>query len=106
MWDGNWEVFDAVAEALGLPPVNLFTELHSGKTLQEVADAHGVDMSEIESAIQTTRQAEQQARIQQAVTDGTLTQEQADWMLQGMSLGMGPAGHGPGRGQAGPPSSK
>jgi hypothetical protein len=103
MWGGHWEVFDSVAEALGLAPLNLFTELHSGKTLEEVASAHGVEMATVEAAIQNAREEERQARIQQAVADGTLTQEQADWMLQGMRLGMG-GGRAPG-GRLGGPST-
>jgi hypothetical protein len=34
---GGWAVFDAAAKALGLTPEQLFTELHSGKTLSDVA---------------------------------------------------------------------
>ncbi|MCS7283552.1 MAG: hypothetical protein NZ769_09470, partial [Anaerolineae bacterium] len=38
-WGGSdfWKEFDAVAEALGLTPEDLFSQLRSGKTLEEIA---------------------------------------------------------------------
>jgi hypothetical protein len=95
----SWATFDAVAEALGLTPVELFTELHSGKTLDEIATAKGVDLQKVQDAAKAAQIAEQKAAIEQAVKDGTLSQEQADWMLQGIKQGwmpMGRGGHGHG----------
>jgi hypothetical protein len=74
----GWTMFDAAAEALGLTPEELFTELHSGKSLAEVAEAQGVDMETLQDAMQAARVE----AIQQAVEDGTLTQEQAERMLE------------------------
>ena len=74
----TWVLFDAAAEALDLSPVDLFTELHSGKSLADVAEEQGVDMQVIQEA-QTNAQIE---AIQAAVEDGTLTQEDADRMLE------------------------
>ena len=109
----SWAEFDAVAEALGLTPMELFTELHSGKTLDDIATAKGVDVQKVQDAANAARLAEQKAAIEQAVKDGTITQEQADWMLQGIAQGwmpMGRGGHGRGMGGRGffggtPPSS-
>ena len=39
-------------------------------------------------------QAAMKAQIEQAVKDGKLTQEQADWLLQGVEKGYMPYGHG------------
>lgn len=74
----RWTMFDAVAEALGLTPEGLFAELHAGKSLSEVAEAQGVDTETLSDAMQAARVE----AIQQAVEDGTLTQEQADRMLE------------------------
>lgn len=75
----GWTMFDAAAEALGLTPEGLFAELHAGKSLAEVAEAQGVDTETLQDAMQAARVEV----IQQAVEDGTLTQEQADRLLNG-----------------------
>ena len=74
----RWTMFDTMADALGLTPEGLFTELHAGKSLSEVAEAKGVDMEALRDAMQAARIE----AIQQAVEDGTLTQEQADRLLE------------------------
>ena len=82
-----WAVFDAAAEALGLTPEQLFSELRSGKTLEEIAEARGVDIQEVYDAMQAARVQEMKEAIQQAVQDGRITQEQADWLLEGLEKG-------------------
>ncbi len=93
-----WAVFDAAAEALGLTPEQLFSELRSGKTLEEIAEARGVDIQEVYDAMQAARVQEMKEAIQQAVQDGRITQEQADWLLEGLEKGYFPMGRGFGRG--------
>ncbi len=96
MWECNgWKVFDEAAGALGLTPDQLFTELHGGKSLAEVAEAQGVKLDTVQQAMTAARAEARQAAIQQAVESGKLTQAQADWLLQGLALGFGPAGRGP-----------
>lgn len=73
----RWTMFDAAAEALGLTPEGLFSELHAGQSLSEVAEAQGVDTETLQEAMKAARVE----AIQRAVEDGTLTQEQADRML-------------------------
>ena len=95
LWGGGWSVFDAAAEALGLTPEGLFGELHGGKTLADVA---GDDLEVVQEAVQAARTEHTKEAIAQAVEDGRLTQEQADWMLegqeQGFMRGRGGFGHG------------
>jgi len=99
----SWASFDAMAEALGLTPVELFTELHSGKTVEEIATAKGIDLQKVQDAANAARVAERKAEIEQAVQDGKITQEQADWMLKGIEQGWMPMGRGGhGRGMGGP----
>lgn len=104
---GSWDNFDAMAKALNLTPTQLFEELHSGKTLEEIAVAQGVDLAKVQEAANAARLQAMKDAIAQAVTDGKMTQEQADWLLQGLEKGyMGKGrgfefgfGHGPmGRG--------
>jgi hypothetical protein len=65
----------------------LSAALESGKTLQELADEAGVDMQEIFDAMSAVREASMRERIAQAVEDGTMTQEKADWLLEGLDKG-------------------
>jgi hypothetical protein len=98
---GSWSQFDAMAEALGLTPVELFTELHEGNSLEEIAEAQGVDLESVKEAMNTARAEAVRENIQQAVEDGYLTQEQADWMMEGIDKGFTPMRGGFDRGLRG-----
>jgi hypothetical protein len=95
---GDWTMFDTAAEALGLTPVELFTELHAGKTLEEIAEAKGVDIETVYDAMDAVRAEAQKQAIEQAVEDGKISQEHADWMLEGLEKGFFPGGRGFGHG--------
>jgi hypothetical protein len=96
---GQWTMFDTAAEALGLTPEELFAELHAGKTLEEVAEAQGVEMEAVHDALQAARGEAMRQAIEQAVEDGKMSQEQADWMLEGLEQGFAPMGMGRGFGR-------
>ncbi|NIN65514.1 MAG: hypothetical protein GTO63_12630 [Anaerolineae bacterium] len=100
-WGGGmWTVFDAAADALGLTPQGLFTELHdAGKSLTEVAEEQGIDTEVLQDAMHAARAEAMQQRIQQAVEDGNLSQEQAGWLLEGLEQGFFPGGQGFGMGR-------
>jgi hypothetical protein len=87
---------DAAAEVLGMTTDELTTALQSGKTLEQLAEDAGVDIQDVQDAIQAARVEEMRDRIQQAVDDGTITQENADWLLEGLDKGFigGPGGFG------------
>lgn len=91
----------AIAGALGISVDELEAMKAEGKRLPQIAEELGVEMSAVEDALQT---AFTQA-VQQAVEDGTLTQEQADWLLQHKGNrrpgGEGKPGHGRFGGQPG-----
>ena len=97
---------EAAAKVLGMTTDEVSTALQSGKTLQNLADEAGVKIEDVQSAIQAAHATELRERIAQAVTDGTITQENADWLLEGLDKGFigvpgafgfgGP--HGPGDG--------
>jgi hypothetical protein len=61
--------------------------LEGGQTLQEVAEAAGVDMQQVLDAMQSAREASMRDRIKQGLADGTLTQDHADWLLEGLEKG-------------------
>ena len=92
---------DAVANVLNMNTDDLSAALEGGQTLQDLADEAGVDMQEIFDAMSAVREASMRERIAQAVDDGTLSQEKADWLLEGLDKGFldGPGfGFGPGFG--------
>ena len=94
---------EAAAKVLGLTTDELNIALQSGKTLEQLAEEAGVDLQEVQDAIQAAHETELRARIEQAVSDGTMTQEKADWLLEGLDKGFldGP-GFGFGFGPHGP----
>ena len=81
------EELQVAADALNMTTDELITALRSGKTLEEIATEAGVDIQDVQDAIQEARTTEFRDRIQQAVTDGTITQEHADWLLEGLEKG-------------------
>lgn len=93
----------AAAEALDMTTDELINALRSGKTLEEIANEAGVELQDVQDAIQAAHEEELRARIEQAVADGTMTQEKADWLLEGLEKGFldGP-GFGFGFGPHGP----
>ena len=72
---------ETVSELLGLTPEELCELRQEGKSLAEIAAEQGVTVDELVAAIM----AEKTAAVQARVDDGTLTQEQADLMIQQMA---------------------
>lgn len=96
------QVWASLAETLNLTPDELSTQLASGQTLVQIAEAQGVSQEQLTTALQAARTTS----LQQAVTDGVLTQAQADQMSAFMSttgttmfthMGAMGGGFGPGR---------
>ena len=103
---GEWTMFDTAADVLGLTAEELFAELHGGATLEDVAEAQSVDVEEVQEAMQAAQAEAQREAIEQAVEDGDVSQEEADWLLEGLEKGYTsrPRGQGlrGGRGRGGP----
>ena len=99
---GSWTMFDTTAEALGLTPNEFFAESHdAGKRLTEIAEEQGVDIETVYYAMQAAQADAMRESIQQRVEDGSLSQEQANWMLEGLEQGFFPGGRGFGHGFGG-----
>ena len=106
---------EAAANVLGMTADEVKSALQDGKTLQDLAPEAGVDIEEVHAAIQAVHETAMRERIAQAVEDGTMTQEKADWLLEGLDKGFlgkpgsfgpgfgGPKGHGFGNGSKGQP---
>ena len=68
---------DAAAKYLGVTEAQLRTELQNGKTLADVAKAHGKTVDGLVNALV----ADAQTKLDAAVKAGSLTQAQANEML-------------------------
>ena len=80
----------AMADALGMTVEELDAAHAEGKTLWEIAEEQGVDLADVRDTLKTAGQE----LLDQAVADGTLTQEQADTIREHMEdmPGRGPWG--------------
>ncbi len=77
----------AAAKALGLTADELELQLWGGRSLADLAERAGVELADVQAAIQQARLDALRTRLQQAVDDERITQEQADWLLVGAENG-------------------
>jgi hypothetical protein len=77
----------AAADALGITTDELQTQLRAGESLSDQAETAGVDVADVLAAVDAACVQAQRDAIEQAVTDGTLTREKADWLLEGLDQG-------------------
>ena len=86
-----------LADALGMSASDFEAARDSGQTLFQIAQDQGVDLEAISQAMADGRQA----MIDQALSDGVITQSQAEWLSQRGGamgrMGQGTAGQGGGR---------
>lgn len=71
---GGGAGLEAAADTLGVPVEELRTALRDGQSLADVAETQGVSTDDLVAALVEAAEA----RLADAVTDGRLTQEQAD----------------------------
>ena len=74
----------AVAKAIGISETELTTQLRSGKTIAQIAKAHGVTTQKVIDALVT----DAKAKLAAAVKAGRLTQAQADRLQTGLTKGI------------------
>jgi hypothetical protein len=103
---------EAAAGVLGLTTDELSTQIQNGKTLEDLAAQAGVDVQAVNDAISVAHNESMRQWIEQGVTDGSLSQEKADWLREGLDKGFldGPGfgfrfGPGPGGPQPNNPPS-
>ena len=77
----------AAAKVLGITTDELSTALKDGKTLADLATTAGVDIQDVQDAISAAHAVEMRTRIEAGVADGTISQEKADWLLEGLDKG-------------------
>ena len=91
-WDGEYgpmheAMIAALAEALDLTPEELEARHDAGETMWQIAESQGLSAEEIQDLILSAHDAV----LDDAVADGLLTEEQADWMdahMEHMESGM------------------
>ncbi len=97
---GPGGILDGVAKSLGISEDKLVSELRDGKTLAQVAKAHGKSLADVKKAASDALGT----RLDKAVKDGDLTQKQADQIRKGMNDAIDHLGERGGRGPGfGPP---
>lgn len=74
--------FAAAASYLGLSESQLFKDLHSGRSLAQIAKARGKSVSGLERAVTATIKS----RLDRALAAGRLTKSQEQQILKGLSL--------------------
>lgn len=75
---GETSLISVAAEKLDMSVQDLLTELRDDKSIADVAQEQGVDPQDILDAYL----AQLEENLAQAVEDGKITQNQADWMLE------------------------
>lgn len=75
------DVFGAAAGALGITTEQLFDQLRSGKTLADVAKAHGKSLEDVRSAMK----AAVEKHLDEEVAEGDLSKAEAKAMLERMT---------------------
>lgn len=88
----------AAAKVLGMTADELSTALSEGKTLEDLATTAKVDIQDVKDAITAVHSEEMRAQIEAGVADGTISQEKADWLLEGLDKGFLDGGRGFGLG--------
>ena len=77
----------AAATVLGMTTDEISTALKAGKTLEDLATTAGVDIQDVKDAISAVHAEKMRASIAASVADGTISQEKADWLLEGLDKG-------------------
>jgi len=76
-----------IADLLGLSIEELREQLQDGKTIQELADEAGVDLEGFNAEMRAAREVHMQTRIEEALANGDIDQDQADWLMEGLEKG-------------------
>ncbi len=79
--------FEAAANVLGMSSEDLRIQLWGGRTLADVADQAGVDLKDVYTAVRQACEQPIRDAIARAVENKRISQEEADWLLEGLDKG-------------------
>ena len=95
--------YELLADMLGLTPEELQEQFMDGRTLEDLAENAGIDLEELKDTLQSAREEIFKTRIQQAIDNGDLSEDHANWLSDGFKNGFlggegryggfGPKGH-------------
>ena len=71
---GGPEVFDAIAEELGIPVERLHRQILRGTSMRQIAEANGKTLADVKAAAKSAIEK----KLDEAVEEGKLTEEQAE----------------------------
>jgi hypothetical protein len=80
------DLFALVAEALGISREDLVAEKEAGKSLDEIAQAHGTTKAALLEKVEVAMRDRLETHLDEAVADGKLSREAADKMLEGFKV--------------------
>jgi hypothetical protein len=78
---------EAAADVLGMDVEDLSNQLWAGETLADLADEAGVDLQDVRDAVEAALEQAKRDAIEQAVEDGLMSRDEADWLLEGLDNG-------------------
>lgn len=84
---GGEKSMEAAASVLGLTVEEMRTQMWGGRNLADLADRAGVELQAVKDAMQSACNEQVKASVEQAVTDGDMSREKADWLLEGLDKG-------------------
>lgn len=84
---------ETLADLLGLTEDDLRDQLRDGKTLEDLATEAGIDLEEFKESLQITWEENFKARVQEAIDNEDIGQDQGDWLLEGLEKGFLGGGH-------------
>jgi hypothetical protein len=85
---------EILAEYLGMTEDELKEEFQAGKTLEDLAEEAGVDIDDLKASLQIAWENNFKERIQEAIENGDLSKEHADWLTEGLEKGFLGGGRG------------
>ena len=82
------EALDTVAGLLGMTAEEVTAAMQDdGQTLQDLADEAGVDMQDIKDALSGLKNESVRERVETALDEGNLSEDEASWLLEGLDNG-------------------
>ena len=70
-----------------MTPEELREQIQDGMTIEELADEAGVDLEAFREEMMSARQDNLRSRINDALAEGEISEDQADWLLEGLEKG-------------------
>jgi hypothetical protein len=77
----------SLTDLLGLDREEIHDRLQAGSTIQELAQEAGIDLEAFREEMQVNRSENMRERIEGALAGGEISQDQADWLLEGLEKG-------------------